>query len=339
MPAQTLKALIQKVSTGATLSTDEIRAALEIMTDGHATQAQMGAFLMALRVRGETVEEITGAAQMMRARMVRVEVAPGAVDIVGTGGDSQGTYNVSTCASLVTAGAGVRVAKHGNRSVSSLSGASDVLAALGVKLDVGPKTVALEVAEAGVGFMWAPMHHPAMKHWAPVRAELSIRTLFNVLGPISNPAAVSCQVVGVYAQNLVEIVAHVLKGLGAEHVWVVHGHDGLDELTTTGATHVAEVKNGRVDLFEITPADAGLEPAKLSDLKGGNAQFNAAAIRAVLAGEPGPFRDIVLLNSAAALIVGGKASNLREGVALAARSIDSGAANRALERLIAVSNA
>jgi anthranilate phosphoribosyltransferase len=339
MPAQTLKALIQKVSTGATLSTDEIRAALETMTDGHATQAQMGAFLMALRVRGETVEEITGAAQMMRARMVRVEVAPGAVDIVGTGGDSQGTYNVSTCASLVTAGAGVRVAKHGNRSVSSLSGASDVLAALGVKLDVGPKIVALEVAEAGVGFMWAPMHHPAMKHWAPVRAELSIRTLFNVLGPISNPAGVSRQVVGVYAQNLVEIVAHVLKGLGAEHVWVVHGHDGLDELTTTGATHVAEVKNGRVDLFEITPADAGLEPAKLSDLKGGNAQFNAAAIRAVLAGEPGPFRDIVLLNSAAALIVGGKASNLREGVALAARSIDSGAANRALERLIAVSNA
>jgi len=339
MPAQTLKALIQKVSTGANLSTDEIRAALEIMTDGHATQAQMGAFLMALRVRGETVEEITGAAQMMRARMVRVEVAPGAVDIVGTGGDSQGTYNVSTCASLVTAGAGVRVAKHGNRSVSSLSGASDVLAALGVKLDVSPETVALEVAEAGVGFMWAPMHHPAMKHWAPVRAELSIRTLFNVLGPISNPAAVSHQVVGVYAQDLVEIVAHVLKELGAEHVWVVHGHDGLDELTTTGATHVAEVKGGRVDLFEITPADAGLPPAKLSDLKGGNAQVNADAIRAVLAGEPGPFRDIVLLNSAAALIVGGKASNLREGAALAARSIDSGAANQALRRLIAVSNA
>jgi anthranilate phosphoribosyltransferase len=178
-----------------------------------------------------------------------------------------------------------------------------------------------------------------MKHWAPVRAELSIRTLFNVLGPISNPAAVSRQVVGVYAQDLVEVIAHVLKGLGAEHVWVVHSHDGLDELTTTGATHVAEVKDGRVDLFEITPVDAGLEPAKLSDLKGGNAEFNAAAIRAVLGGEPGPFRDIVLLNSAAALIVGGKASNLREGVALAAQSIDSGAASQALARLIAVSNA
>lgn len=338
MPSQTLKALIQKVSTGATLTPDEIRAALEIMTDGHATQAQMGAFLMALRVRGETVDEIVGAAQMMRARMIRVQAPVGAVDIVGTGGDSQGTYNVSTCAALVTAGAGVKVAKHGNRSVSSISGASDVLAALGVKLDVGPEMVAREIGEAGVGFMWAPMHHPAMKHWAPVRAELGIRTLFNVLGPISNPAGVTRQIVGVYARNLVELIANVLKGLGAEHVWVVHGHDGLDELTTTGSTDVAEVKGGRVALFEVSPADAGLAPAKLADLKGGDAQTNANAIRAVLAGEPGPFRDIVLLNSAAALIVGGKASSLREGVALAAQSIETGAAARALERLIAVSN-
>lgn len=339
MPVQTLKALIQKVSTGATLSPDEIRAALEIMTDGHATHAQMGAFLMALRVRGETVDEITGAAQMMRARMVRVEAPAGAIDIVGTGGDSQGTYNVSTCAALVTAGAGVKVAKHGNRSVSSISGASDVLSALGVKLDVDPETVAREVSEAGVGFMWAPMHHPAMKHWAPVRAELGIRTLFNVLGPISNPAGVTRQIVGVYARNLVELIANVLKELGAEHVWVVHGHDGLDELTTTGATDVAEVKGGRVELFEISPADAGLPPAKLSDLKGGDAQTNASAIRAVLAGETGPFRDIVLLNAAAALIVGGKASNLTEGVAIAAQSIETGAAAHALERLIAVSHA
>ncbi|MGE0765929.1 MAG: anthranilate phosphoribosyltransferase [Hyphomicrobiaceae bacterium] len=337
MPSQTLKALIQKVSTGATLSPDEIRAALEIMTDGHATQAQMGAFLMALRVRGETVDEITGAAQMMRARMVRVEAPAGAVDIVGTGGDSQGTYNVSTCASLVAAGAGLKVAKHGNRSVSSLSGASDVLAALGVKLDVGPATVARAINEAGVGFMWAPMHHPAMKHWAPVRAELGIRTLFNVLGPISNPAGVTRQVVGVYHRDLVELIAHVLNGLGAEHVWVVHGHDGLDELTTTGATHVAEVKAGRVETFDITPADAGLAPARMSDLKGGNAEVNANAIRAVLAGERGPFRDIVLLNSAAALIVGGKAADLSEGAAIAARAIESGQASRALERLIAVS--
>jgi anthranilate phosphoribosyltransferase len=338
MPIQTLRALIQKVSTGATLTPDEIRAALEIMTDGHATQAQMGAFLMGLRVRGETVDEISGAAQMMRARMVRVDVPAGAVDIVGTGGDSHGTYNVSTCASLVAAGAGLRIAKHGNRSVSSISGASDVLSALGVKLDIGPEVVARAIAEAGVGFMWAPMHHPAMKHWAPVRAELGIRTLFNLLGPISNPAGVTRQVVGVFAREWVEPIAHVLKGLGAEHVWVVHGHDGLDELTTTGATDVAEVRDGRVEVFEVTPADAGLAPAKLSDLKGGDAKTNAAAIRDVLAGKPGAFRDIVLLNAGAALVVGGKAGGLREGVSLAARSIDSGAAGRALDRLIAVSN-
>ncbi len=339
MSVQTLRALIQKVSTGATLTPDEIRAALEIMTDGHATQAQMGAFLMGLRVRGETVDEITGAAQMMRARMVRVDAPAGAVDIVGTGGDSHGTYNVSTCASLVAAGAGLKIAKHGNRSVSSISGASDVLSALGVKLDVGPDVVARAIAEAGVGFMWAPMHHPAMKHWAPVRAELGIRTLFNLLGPISNPAGVTRQIVGVFAREWVEPIAHVLKGLGAEHVWVVHGHDGLDELTTTGATDVAEVKDGRVEVFEVTPADAGLAPAKLSDLRGGDARTNAAAIRDVLAGKPGPFRDIVLLNAGAALVVGGKVAALVKGVSLAAHSIDSGAAGRALQRLIAVSNA
>ena len=338
MPKETLRALIQKVSTGATLSSDEIRTALEVMTDGHATHAQMGAFLMALRVRGETVEELAGAARMMRSRMNRVEAPAGAVDIVGTGGDSHGTYNVSTCASLVAAGAGLRIAKHGNRSVSSISGASDVLGALGVKLDVPPTVVSRAIHEAGVGFMWAPMHHPAMRHWAPVRAELGIRTLFNLLGPISNPAGVTRQVVGVFAWQWVEPIAHTLASLGCEHVWVVHGHDGLDELTTTGSTDVAEVRGGDVRVFEVTPADAGLPPAKLSDLKGGDARHNAAAIREVLAGKPGPFRDIVLLNSAAALIVGGRVRSLAEGVAEAARSIDSGQASAALDRLIAVTN-
>jgi anthranilate phosphoribosyltransferase len=337
MPTKTLRALIQKVSTGATLTPDEIRAALEIMTDGHATQAQMGAFLMALRVRGETVDEITGAAQMLRARMVRVEAPAGAVDIVGTGGDSQGTYNVSTCSSLVAAGAGLKVAKHGNRSVSSISGASDVLSALGVKLDVGPETVAREIGEAGVGFMWAPMHHPAMKHWAPVRAELGIRTLFNVLGPLSNPAGVTRQVLGVFARDLVEPIAQVLRELGADHVWVVHGSDGLDEMTTTGPTSVAELKDGRITVFTVTPADAGLPHTTLDRLKGGDAQTNAAAIRAVLAGEPGPFRDVVLLNAAAALIVGGRVRDLRQGVVAAAEAIDSGRAAGALETLVAVS--
>ena len=338
MPEQTLKTLIQKVSTGATLSEDEIRTALEIMTDGHATPAQMGAFLMALRVRGETVEEITGAAQMLRSRMHRVEAPADAVDIVGTGGDGHGTYNVSTCASLVAAGAGLKIAKHGNRSVSSISGASDVLQALGVKLDIPPAKVSQAIFEAGVGFMWAPMHHPAMKNWAPVRAELGIRTLFNLLGPISNPAGVKRQVVGVFSWQWVEPIAHVLNKLGATHVWVVHGHDGLDELTTTGSTDVAEVKDGQIRVFEVTPADAGLPPAKLTDLKGGDAKTNAAAIRDVLAGKPGPFRDIVLLNASAGLIVGGKAASLPQGVEIAARAIDTGAARRALERLIAVTN-
>ena len=340
MSVQTLRALIQKVSTGATLTADEARSALEIMTDGHATQAQMGAFLMALRVRGETVDEIAGAAQMMRTRMHRVEAPAGAVDIVGTGtgGDQSGTYNVSTCASLVAAGAGIPIAKHGNRSVSSISGASDVLSALGVKLDVSPATVTMAIREAGVGFMWAPMHHPAMKHWAPVRAELGIRTLFNLLGPICNPAGVTRQIVGVFAREWVEPIARVLASLGAEHVWVVHGHDGLDELTTTGSTAVAELSDGKIELFEVTPADAGLAPAKLSDLKGGDAETNAVAIRDVLSGQRGPFRDIVLLNAAAALIVGGKASNLTHGVELAAHAIDTGAARAALDRLIAITN-
>ena len=337
-PSLELRTLIQKVSAGSTLSEIEIRTALELMTEGAATPAQMGAFLMALRVRGETVEEITGAAQMMRARMNRVEVPAGAVDIVGTGGDGTGTFNVSTCAALVAAGAGVKIAKHGNRSVSSLAGASDVLSALGVKLDVPFATISRCVEQAGLGFMWAPQHHPAMKHWAPIRGELGIRTIFNLLGPISNPGGVQRQVVGVFSWHWVEPIAHVLKNLGCEHVWVVHGHDGLDELTTTGATDVAEVKDGKVTVFEVTPADAGLQPAKLSDLKGGDAKHNAAAIQDVLAGKKIPLRDIAILNAAAALIVAGKAANLIDGAALAAHSIESGAARTALEKLIAISN-
>jgi anthranilate phosphoribosyltransferase len=337
-PSQELRQLIQKVSGGATLSEDEIRLALDQMTAGAATPAQMGAFLMALRVRGETVEEIAGAAQMLRAKMNRVEVASDAIDIVGTGGDTHGTYNISTCAALIAAGAGVKIAKHGNRRVSSKSGASDVLSELGVKLEVPATTIARCVGEAGVGFLWAPLHHPALKHWAPIRGELGIRTIFNLLGPICNPAGVKRQVVGVFSWHWVEPIAHVLNSLGAEHVWVVHGHDGLDELTTTGATDVAELKGGKVTVFEVTPADAGLAPAKLSDLRGGDEKENAAAIRAVLAGKKTPLRDIAVLNAAAALIVAGKAANLLDGAALAAHSIESGAAKSALERLVAITN-
>lgn len=338
MSAPELKRLIQKVATGATLDEDESEAAIDVMSSGAATPVQMGAFLMALRVRGETVGEITGAARLLRKRMLTVEAPAGAVDIVGTGGDSHGTYNVSTCAAIVAAGAGAKIAKHGNRSVSSLSGASDVLAALGVKLDVGPQTVARAIAGAGVGFMWAPMHHPAMKQWAPVRTELGIRTIFNLLGPIANPAGVKRQIVGVFDAKWIEPIAHVLKNLGSEHVWVVHGADGMDELTTTGISYVAELKDGDITLFEVTPEQAGLNRASLADLKGGDARANAAAIQVVLQGEPGPFRDIVLLNAAAALIVAGKAANLADGVDRAARAIDSGAAQAALDRLVAITN-
>ncbi len=338
MSAPEIKSLMQKVATGATLEDDEIEAALEAMMSGIATPAQMAAFLMALRVRGETISEITGACRLMRSAMVPVEAPPDAVDIVGTGGDGHGTYNVSTCAALVAAGAGVPIAKHGNRSVSSLSGASDVLTALGVKLDIPPATIARAISGAGVGFMWAPMHHPAMKHWAPVRAELGIRTLFNLLGPLSNPASVRRQVVGVFDERWVEPLAEVLKNLGSVHAWVVHGHDGLDELTTTGRTRVAELKDGDISVFDVTPDLAGLPTATLAELKGGDASVNAIAIQEVLIGKPGPFRDIVLMNAAAALVVADKAANLADGADRAARAIDDGLAAQALEKLVAITN-
>jgi len=338
MPATELNRLLQKVAKGESLDKEEMATALDAMSSGVASPAQMSAFLMALRVRGETVAEITGACRLMRARMLGVEAPEGAVDIVGTGGDGHGTYNVSTCAAIVAAGAGVPIAKHGNRSVSSLSGASDVLTALGVKIDVPPLIISRAIAGAGVGFMWAPMHHPSFKHWAPVRAELGIRTIFNLLGPLANPAGVRRQVVGVFDARWVEPLAEVLRNLGSVHAWVVHGADGLDELTTTGSTKVAELKGGAIRTFDVTPEDAGLQRATLAQLKGGDAQVNAAAIRDVLAGEPGAFRDIVLLNAAAALIVGGKAASLAEGAERAARAIDTGAAAQALDKLVAITN-
>lgn len=338
MPAIELKLLMQKVATGASLTEDETVDALETMMSGVATPVQMAAFLMALRVRGETIPEITGAAKLMRARMLPVEAPPDAVDIVGTGGDGHNTFNVSTCAAIVAAGAGVPVAKHGNRAVSSLSGASDVLTALGVKIDIPPILISRSIAKAGVGFMWAPMHHPAMKHWAAARGELGIRTIFNLLGPLANPAGVRRQVVGVFNAAWTEPIAEVLNNLGSVHAWVVHGSDGLDEITTTGPTRVTELNDGAVRTFEVRPSDAGLPPATLADLKGGDATVNAAAIRDVLGGEHGPFRDIVVLNAGAALIVGGKAADLREGAEKAARAIDDGSAARALDKLVAVTN-
>jgi anthranilate phosphoribosyltransferase len=332
------KLLIGKIASGEHLSRAEVQHAFDVMMSGNATPAQIGAFLMGLRIRGETIEEITGAAELMRSKMTPVKAPAGAIDIVGTGGDEHGTYNISTCATLVAAGAGAKIAKHGNRAASSKSGASDVLAALGVKLDISPETVSECIETAGVGFIWAALHHPAMKHVGPTRSELGIRTIFNILGPICNPAGVKRQILGVYSRDLVEPIAHVLENLGSDHVWVVHGHDGMDELTTTGRTHVAELKNGTVRVFDVEPADVGLPTAAIRDLVGADPEHNAKAILAVLAGEKGPYRDIVLLNAGAALVVSELAATLADGIEKAARSIDTGAAAAALEKLIEVSN-
>jgi anthranilate phosphoribosyltransferase len=294
---------------------------------------------MALRVRGETVDEITGAVEVMRAKMLRVDAPAGAVDVVGTGGDGSGSVNVSTCASFIVAGCGVPVAKHGNRALSSRSGAADVLAALGVRIDLTPDDVSRCLRETGIGFMFAPAHHPAMKNVGPTRVELATRTIFNLLGPLSNPAGVTRQMVGVFSRQWVLPLAQVLKNLGSESAWVVHGSDGLDEITLTGPTFVAALENGYIRSFEISPEDAGLPRTGPDSLKGGDAQENAASLQAVLDGKPSAFRDVALLNAAAALIVAGKVKDVKEGVALGQKSLDSGAALEKLKRLVAVSNA
>jgi anthranilate phosphoribosyltransferase len=294
---------------------------------------------MALRVRGETVDEITGAVEVMRAKMLRVDAPAGAVDVVGTGGDGSGSVNVSTCASFIVAGCGVPVAKHGNRALSSRSGAADVLAALGVRIDLTPDDVSRCLRETGIGFMFAPAHHPAMKNVGPTRVELATRTIFNLLGPLSNPAGVTRQMVGVFSRQWVLPLAQVLKNLGSESAWVVHGSDGLDEITLTGPTFVAALENGNIRSFEISPEDAGLPRTGPDSLKGGDAQENAASLQAVLDGKPSAFRDVALLNAAAALIVAGKVKDVKEGVALGQKSLDSGAALEKLKRLVAVSNA
>jgi anthranilate phosphoribosyltransferase len=292
---------------------------------------------MALRVRGETVAEITGAARTMRAKALAIEAPEGAIDTVGTGGDGAGTFNISTAAALVVAGCGVPVAKHGNRNFSSKSGSADILAALGVNIDAAPELMRRAMFEVGIGFLMAPRYHGATRHVGPTRVELGTRTIFNLLGPLSNPAGAKRQLVGVFAPEWVTPVAEVLGKLGSERAWVVHG-DGLDELTTTGPTLVAELKDGRVSRFEVTPEEAGLPRARLEDLKGGDPASNAARLTVLLDGRRGALRDIVLLNSAAALIVAGRVRDLRQGVDRAAEAIDTGAALRVLERLIVVTN-
>ena len=335
----TIKPIIAKLANGATLTRIEAEDAFGQMLSGETTQAQTAAFLMALRLRGETVDEITGAVTAMRARMLRVEAPSDAIDIVGTGGDNSGSYNVSTLAAIIVAAAGVPVAKHGNRALSSRSGAADVLTALGVKVGLEPEGVTRCIAQAGVGFMFAPTHHASMRHVGPVRVELGTRTIFNLLGPLSNPAGVKRQVLGTFSPHWLEPMADTLRALGSERVWLVHGSDGLDEITTTGPTEGVELRDGTLHRFSVTPEDVGLRRADPAELKGGDAEHNAKALMAVLQGEPSAYRDIALINAGAALVIADKASTLKEGVALAALAIDSGAAKVTLERLVLASNA
>jgi len=333
-----LKPFLAKVADGHSLSESEAEAAFEVIMSGAATPVQLAAFLMALRVRGETVEEITGAARIMRAKVLKVDAPVGAIDTVGTGGDGAHTYNISTAAAFVVAAAGVPVAKHGNRAVSSKSGAADVLSALGVNLDVTPEVIEDALRKINIGFLFAQKHHTAMKFVGPVRAEMGLRTIFNLIGPISNPADTKLQLIGVYARKWLEPVAHALHRLGSERAWIVHGSDGLDEITTTGSTFVAELKDGKVTTFEITPEDAGIKRAKPEELKGGDAAHNAAAMRTLLHGRGGAYRDIVQLNAGAALVVAGKARDLKEGAQMALEIIMAGKAAKALDSLIAITN-
>ena len=336
---ESFKPLIAKVAAGSQLSRADAAAAFDAILSGEVTPSQLGGFLMALRVRGETVEEITGAVTAMRAKMLPVVAPPDAIDVVGTGGDGSGSYNVSTLAALIVAACGVPVAKHGNRAASSKSGTADTLAALGVKIGVAPAVVERCIREAGIGFMLAPTHHAAMRHVGPTRAELGTRTIFNLLGPLANPAGVKRQLVGVFSAAWLLPMAEVLRNLGSERVWITHGADGLDEMSTTGTTKIVELKDGAIRAFEIAPEDVGLTRVDLAALKGGDAAYNAEALKAVLGGARNAYAEIAMLNAAGALVVAGKARELAEGVAMAGDALASGAAKRVLDRLVGVSNA
>ena len=318
------------------LTRDEAEAAFNIIMTGEATPGQIGGLLMAMRTRGETVDEYAAAAAVMRAKMNKVRAPEGAIDIVGTGGDGKGTLNISTATAFVVAGAGVPVAKHGNRNLSSKSGSADALGAMGVNVMVGPKVVEAALAETGIAFMMAPLHHPAMAHVGPIRAELGTRTMFNILGPLTNPAGVTRQLTGAFSKAMIRPMAEVLQTLGSEKAWLVHGGDGTDELSIAGVSWLAALEDGTITEREVHPEDAGLPVHPFEDILGGTPEENGKAFAALLAGAEGAYRDAVLLNAAAGLVVADKAANLPEGVEIARESIDSGAAKAKIEALAAV---
>jgi len=342
---EALRALVDRRD----LSRIEAAAAMDAIMSGGATNAQIAAFLTALRMKGETIEELVGFAQVMRQKVVRIRTRADEVagltgtdremliDTCGTGGDASGTFNISTATAFVVAGTGLKVAKHGNRSASTLCGSADVVETLGVSLELTPVQIARCVNEVGIGFMYAPLLHTAMKHVMPARREIAIRTVFNLLGPLTNPAGANAQVIGVAAAALTEPLARVLAELGTSRAFVVHGADGLDEISNTGESRVSEVREGLVRTFSVRPEDFGLPRASIKDLQGGDREQNAQIIRLLLEGEPGPRRDIVLMNAAAALVAGGRARDLKEGVALAGQSVDGGEARRKLDALVALS--
>ncbi len=334
-----LRPILAKLADGETLTAEQSQEAFNIIMSGAADLAQMAAFIMALRLRGEQVDEIVGGARVLRSKASQIKAPEGIVDTCGTGGDGLGTYNISTAAAIVAAAAGAPVAKHGNRSVSSKSGSADVLMSLGAELEISQAANEQSLIDNNFAFLFAPAHHKAMRHVAPARGSLQLRTIFNLLGPLANPAQAKRQILGVFDRKWLRPMAEVLQKLGSEHVWVVHGSDGLDEVTTTGPTYVVELKDGKITEFEVTPQSVGLEVSDIEDLKGGDADVNAQAIRNLLAGKPSAYRDIVLINAGAALVVAGKAETLKEGVDLAASTIDSGKAAAALDKWVAFTQA
>ena len=333
-----LKSLIA-IAPDRPLTRTEAETAFEILFEGAATPAQVGGFLMALRTRGETVDEYAAAAFVMRSKCHAVSAPKGAMDIVGTGGDGKGTLNISTATAFVVAGAGVTVAKHGNRNLSSKSGAADALSELGLNIMVGPEVVERCIHQAGIGFMMAPMHHPAMRHVGPIRAELGTRTIFNILGPLTNPAGVTRQLTGAFSARLIRPMAETLRALGSHKAWLVHGADGTDELSIAGPSAVAALADGQITEFTVHPADAGLPVHPFEAILGGTPADNGAAFRRLLDGEAGAYRDAVLLNAAAALMVADRATSLPEGVDLARQSLDSGQAKAKLAALVRLTNA